>query len=491
MTRSAVLCLGLFVVFLLTGDFAAGQSKKAAELIKGLSDKDPKGRISAAVDIGDLATVKLADAKLALPTLRNLWQRDPEPGVRKAALEALGKIDPEGYVGMLMDTFKKDKDQLVRLAVVAEFGRLRRDAKEALPMLYDAIKSPPEPVKATPMVVNPKAPPPPAPADPQAVRKAILPQLRQMEPDPKNYVPLLTETLKKDRDPGFRTAIVGTLGQLGPRAKEAVPVMQEVIKASLQESPKLAAMNPKDTTDPAGLRAAILQALGRIAPQPDEYLPVLLDVLKKDREPTVRQNAAAALARLGSSAKTAVPALHEAYKSSVAQSPIADAQGARRAMVEAIFKLDPEPKARLTVVLEVLKKDRDPAVLAFAAAEAGVQGAAAKSAMPLLREVQRWSMASQPMADPQGVRKAVLDAMAKIEPDAKLQVPVLIEVLQRDFDADVRLAALAALKKLGPSARSALPVLLELQRSGATAKDEREKSVALEAESVAKTIKAN
>lgn len=481
MIRRAVLCLGLFVLSLLTADFAAAQSKKVAELIKGLSDKDAKGRISAADDIGDLATVKLADAKMAMPMLRNLLQRDPEPGVRKAALEALGKIEPESYVDMLLDTFKKDKDQTVRLAVVAEIGKLRKDAKEALPILYDAIKTPP---------ASPIAKPQPA-TDPQAVRKAILPLLRQIEPDPKNYLPLLTETLKKDRDPGFRAAIVATLTQLGPRAKDAVPVMQDVMKASLQEAPKLAAVNPKETTDPAGLRAAILQALVRIAPQSDDYLPVLLDVLKKDREPAVRQAAAAALARLGNSAKSAVPALHEAYRTSAAQSPATDAQGARRAMVEAMFKLDGEPKGRLAGVLEVLKKDRDPAVLAFAAAEAGAQGAAAKSAVPLLREVQRWSMAVQPAADPQGVRRAVLDAMAKIEPDAKIMVPVLIDVLQRDRDADVRLAALAALKKIGPPARSALPVVLDIQRSGAFAKDEKEKTVAQEAEIVAKAIKAN
>jgi HEAT repeat protein len=471
-------------------DFAVAQSKKVAELIKGLSDKNAKVRLLAAEDIGDLATLRLADARAALPALRTALQKDTDPTVRKAVIETLGKIEPDKYASLLADTFKKDKDQTVRLAIVAEIGRLRGSARETLPVLYDAIKTPPEPAKTPPVPVNPKAPPSPAP-DPHAVRKAILPVLRQVEPDPKNYLPVLTETLKKDKDAGMRVAIVTILGQLGPRAQDAVPALHDVMKTALAEGQKLAVANPKESSDPGGLRAAILQALGQIAPKAEEYLPVLIDTMKKDREPAVRQTAAVALGRIGSPAKSAVPALLEAYRSSVALSPASDPQGARRAIVEALGKIDPEPKAHLALLLEVLKKDRDGAVLALAAAGTGEMGAPAKSAIPLLKEVLRLSLAAQPATDPQGVRKITLDALSKIEQDTKAYVAVLIDVLQRDRDADVRLAALGSLKKLGAPAKAALPVLLEIQRTGSTAKDDKEKAVAQEAEAVAKALRGN
>jgi HEAT repeat protein len=160
-------------------------------------------------------------------------------------------------------------------------------------------------------------------------------------------------------------------------------------------------------------------------------------------------------------------------------------------MLEALAKVDPEPKTQLPLLLDVLKKDRDWAVLALAATSVGDLGPPAKTAVPFLKEVQRVALVAQPTADPQGVRKAVLAALGKIDPEVKGYVPVLVDVLQRDPDADVRLAALAALKKLGPRAKGALPVLLEIQKNSPFAKDEKEKAVALEAESTAKAIRTN
>jgi HEAT repeat protein len=248
---------------------------------------------------------------------------------------------------------------------------------------------------------------------------------------------------------------------------------------------------PPETTDPQGLRQAILTALGQLGLEQAEYIALLVDVIKKDREGTVRQTAAAALGRIGPPAKTAVPALLDSYKASVKLDLATDQGGARRAVIEAMARIDPDPKTYLPLLQDALKKDRDPGVLVAAVTAAGRLGTSAKPAVPLLREVQQLSLAVQPAGDASGVRKAVLDALGKIDPDPKVLVPVLIDVLLKDRDPELRLTAMATLARIGPPAKAALPVLTEIQKAGKLATAEQDKTAAAAAESAIKAIKGN
>src|SRR5262249_49717641 len=155
----------------------------------------------------------------------------------------------------LIDVFKKEKEPTFRVALIAELGRNGAKAKEVLPVFYEVLKTPLESGKTA----NPKTSPPNPTTtpenDPQAVRKAILPALRQIEPKPDAHLPVMIEALKKDKDVGFRAAVVAVLGQIGPPAKDSLPVLQEIVKASLQDAQKGVIVPNKDgSIDPQGLR---------------------------------------------------------------------------------------------------------------------------------------------------------------------------------------------------------------------------------------------
>jgi HEAT repeat protein len=89
-----------------------------------------------------------------------------------------------------------------------------------------------------------------------------------------------------------------------------------------------------------------------------------------------------------------------------------------------------------------------------------------------------------------GVRRAVIAAMEKIEPEPKDYVPALIDLLKKERDSNVRLLAVRALGQIGPPAKSAVSTLKELQKEiQKTAKKakpkEKEKDKPLENEIVA------
>ena len=494
MVRRTVLCLGLLLLAGSAWDVALAQSRKTTDLIKLLSDKNPKTRQSAAADVAELAVVKLAEAQYALPALRDLARKDAETPVRLAALDAIGKIEPERHTATLIDAVKKDKEPEFRLAVVAELGKLGPRAKASLPVLHDILKNPPEVAKTPPK--TPKTPPPagtPDPYEPQALRKAIVPVLRLIDPASKDHLPLFLDVLKKDKDPGLRTVVVNAIAQQGPGvAKETLPGLQEAWKAALQEASKAPAppANPAVPVDPHGLlRQTLLTAIGVMTPPPEEYLPLLTDALKKDREPAVKFTAATAVARLGPSAKMALPALLDAYKTSVALNPAADPQGARKAMLEAVGKLDKEPKTLLPVLSDVLKKDHDPAVLLVALIEVARIGPGAKATLPLLREVHRQALVLAPMTDASGVRKAAIDAVLKVDPEPKTHAALWLDVLQKDRDPELRRNAVLALAKLGPAAKPATATLAEIARAGKLSTNEIDRGLAQDAETALKAIK--
>jgi HEAT repeat protein len=499
MLPRGALCLGCLLLFAgLFPPAAEAQSARTKDLMKGvLNDKSPKDRIVAAEELGNLGAIKLSEALVALPALRAALQKDSDPTVRKAALDAIVKIEPDKGLELLIDTFKKDKEPVIRLGIIATFSQRGIQAKEAVPVLHETLLEPfadKGKVSKEPKTPQPKDQPKPPPltppakdADPQAVRKAIIPILRQLQPEPKEYLPVLLEVLKKDKEPTVRLAAAQALGQLAGRAKDAAPALQEAFKHALLEARNTPLPPNVTDTDANGLRKGILTALAQIEPDAKARVPLWIDALKKDREPSVRAAGAAALGQLGPAAQAAVPALLDVQKQSLAQSSTADVSGLRKAVLEALARIEPDAKEQLPYWLDALKKDRDPAVLQTATAAVGRLGAPAKSAQPLVKEALRYSLATQPASDAQGLRKTALEVLPKLGVEAKEYVNILGEQLRLDRDPEVRSAAITALGQLGPAAKNAVPLLLEVQKAAKVGND-RDKTLATEIDAALKKI---
>src|SRR5262249_25952053 len=134
--------------------------------------------------------------------------KDADPGVRKAVIEALGKVEPDQYPKLLEETLKTEKDPVVLVSVAAALAQMQAGAKSVVPTLIAAYKASPQDAKPAKTAQNP--PPPDAPA----VRRAILQALGQIEPDPKARIPFLIEALKDEKDTSVQLQLVNTLGQI-------------------------------------------------------------------------------------------------------------------------------------------------------------------------------------------------------------------------------------------------------------------------------------
>ena len=139
--------------------------------------------------------------------------------------------------------------------------------------------------------------------------------------------------------------------------------------------------------------------------------------LTKDKDEKVRSEAAWALVRIGSEAKSAIPALTELLK---------DKDGlVRWAAIETLGKIGPEAKTAVPALTELLK-DRDDNV--------------------------QWAAKS----------------LGMIGPDAKAAVPALTELL-KDKDVDVRWSAVMALGSIGSETKNAIPTRRVFGTSSANA----------------------
>jgi hypothetical protein len=139
----------------------------------------------------------------------------------------------------------KDPDPKTRISAVEDLGHLAEvkldDAKPAIPALLKSLKD-----------------------RDAGVRRAVIAAMEKIEPDPKDYVPALTELLKKERDATVRLAAVRTLGQIGPPAKSAVSTLKDLQK-EIQKAAKKA--KPKDKDKDKPLETEIVAALNKIEPK--------------------------------------------------------------------------------------------------------------------------------------------------------------------------------------------------------------------------------
>src|SRR5947209_1090056 len=64
-------------------------------LLKELKSKKASVRVEAAREVGRLGAIRASDVKDAIPLLLGMIKKDQETSTRKAAIEALARIDPD------------------------------------------------------------------------------------------------------------------------------------------------------------------------------------------------------------------------------------------------------------------------------------------------------------------------------------------------------------------------------------------------------------
>lgn len=225
-------------------------------------------------------------AENAIPELAKVLAMKSHKG-RAAAAYALGTI---GTAKALAEAagYRKDDDQLVRIAVAAGELQAKPDDKqirqEALPLLREALKRPephvrtmaceaiglfgPSAAAALPELTELVKKRAEAPMEAEAALRAIA----MLGPVAATAVPLLTEAVSEDGAPWQMSAGVA-LGRIGEQARPAVPALQRLI-ASERPAP----------------RTVAAWALLEIAPTKEQIkvsTPLLLEALVASRERAV------------------------------------------------------------------------------------------------------------------------------------------------------------------------------------------------------------
>ena len=138
---NALKMIGAGLVFAcLVSPCLADKKDDVVRLMKELKAKDAKTRISAAEELGHIGQIKKSLTEPAVPGLIDAM-KDTDAGVRKAAADALGKVDPDVTVAVppLVDALK-DKAAPVKQAAAGALGQIGPDAKDALPALRELQK---------------------------------------------------------------------------------------------------------------------------------------------------------------------------------------------------------------------------------------------------------------------------------------------------------------------------------------------------------------
>jgi HEAT repeat protein len=121
----------------------ATKAEDAARYTKTLqSSKITSDKITAAKEIGKLATVNKTYGKEAIPYLFEAC-KDKDANLRAAAAEALGRAygDEDGKaVEVLHDMLKNDKSDIARLGAVDGLVAQGQKAKEAIPTLRKIVQ---------------------------------------------------------------------------------------------------------------------------------------------------------------------------------------------------------------------------------------------------------------------------------------------------------------------------------------------------------------
>lgn len=286
-------------------------------VLKRLSSEDANLRAGAAEAAGAMRATE------ALPSLL-LMMRDEDPQVRSAAASAATAVSSKttDVLPALMEQLADENDWVWGHAADL-IGGIGPDAS---PRLLDALRNPNPRVRAGAVqALNSQivgAVDPISVATVCALLQAISDDDAQVRLWAVRALVLLGErnslvpialAVAQDRDSPYRRLAVGTLGEMGPEAEHAVPALVEMLR-----------------TDDYDLKCDIIRAIGKIHMRPNLCVPELMKLLNDRR--VVQAHALEALARFGSDAKNASPAIM----------PLLNEKDIKPFAVHALDVIDPE-----------------------------------------------------------------------------------------------------------------------------------------------------
>jgi HEAT repeat protein len=292
----------------------------ARDKLKAISDEDPKVRIKAIHEWGQLG----AQGQPAIPHLLKALS-DPDTAVSEEAAAALGKIAPpraddvNGIIpalGRILASRTASVDG--RRYAARALGEAGVEGSAAIPALKNAVDEDLD----------------------SEVRCAAIDSLGKLGNSTKDAIPILVKNVSSRNEP-IRLHALTALGSLGPLAAEAVPALDELV-------------NDKGVEKPVRMRVAV--ALSKISPNTAEKdaLPLVLDALA---EPDLRKEASSALTKIG---KPAVPLLGEALYFELKENKDQNVVQTRLAVIEILGEIGPESrssKRALDALLNLSKRD--------------------------------------------------------------------------------------------------------------------------------------
>jgi HEAT repeat protein len=327
--------------------------------------------------------------------------KDPDGGVRKAAVEALPHGGSKAVPILLL--VMEDSQRDVRKSAVEALIKIGPDAKAAAPVLLSRLGE---------------------------FGDLALQAVGSMKA--KESVPALLALLDaKDETPVTTKAVVRALGDIGPDAKPAVPKLEKILSEPPSKKGGKAAAEAAQK-----MRGHAATALAKIGGNPKILVPVLADLAAHQYDEVSQAIGLDGLYHLGPLAREAVPVLRKTFALGLM------AQRWRYdSAVEVVGAIGPEAKAAIPDLLRILR-DEDSYRRALAAETLGKIGQEAGTVVPalapLLQERSRL------------VRLAAIRALARFGPNAKHAIPPLAALLEDD-DEYVSEAAADALTAIDPA----------------------------------------
>lgn len=247
------------VAFALMQRSAAEGVPHLAELLDS-KDADIRKQAAATLLYNGDKNAGLVEAKLL-----KLAERDPDVGVRAAAVLSYSRLGPK-TLPVVADFVRKDKEDVVRVAALHSMAIYGEDAAALVPDFITALKD-----------------------DNPEVRRAAAMTFYFMRKSGKKGIAALTDALK-DKDAKTRQAAIYTMGVLAP---ESEPGVIEGIKSEDGQVQEMA-----------------LHTFWQTGMKSKAALPFLIEALKKQDGPNnVRYYAVYAIANLGADAAEAIPVL--------------------------------------------------------------------------------------------------------------------------------------------------------------------------------------
>jgi len=338
---------------------------------------------------------------------------DPNPKIRMAALELLGKLGPQATEAWSeIVVALADPDPRVREAAVTAAPLVASPPKNALPQVLSALKDSDARVRYVAAISLGSLGP-----DGAAGVAEILAELEQSQPESK---PLLIEAL----------------GKIGPEARSAVPAM-------------ITALQVKD--DNGSLNATTVEALSGIGPDAKAALPILiesLDAAQSADEMFLSLPVIQALGKIGPAAPAQVsPALLRALPKSESES--------RTQVLQALANLGPATDDVVRALIANLN-DENFEVADAAAISLGRCGTGSSLTLPAFIEA---------LQSPRyhGRRQSIVDPLVSYGEAASPAVPALIAGFANaaQWDDESRAAAARALAAIAPSSQEACAALVK------------------------------